>query len=63
MPFSAAMAATLRQTIQQVLVDLQETEKGRQILANAKLTGLKAASDREYDPHRRIIREVLNESY
>ncbi len=57
------MAATLRQTIQQILVDLQETEKGRQILATAKLTGLRAAADKEYDPHRRIIREVLNESY
>ena len=58
-----SMTPTLRQTIQQVLVDLQETEAGREILANAKLTGLKAATDREYDPHRRIIREVLNERY
>lgn len=54
---------TLRKKIQKILVDLDKTENGRQILTTAKLTSLRAATDREYDPHRRVIQEVLNESY
>ncbi len=53
----------LGQSIVQALVDLGQTAKGRDILAAAGLDRLVPAEDSEYDPHRRIIRAVLGESY
>lgn len=49
--------------IQEVLTSLGKSEEGRRILKISKLTGLIAATDAEYDHHRRIIREVLGEKY
>lgn len=49
--------------LQEILTSLKYSEEGRRILKKSKLTGLVAATDAEYDHHRRIIREVLGEKY
>jgi len=49
--------------LQEILTSLKDSEEGRRILKKSKLTGLVAATDAEYDDHRRIIREVLGEKY
>lgn len=49
--------------IQEILIGLKKHKEGRKILKNSKLTGLIAATDAEYDRHRRVIREVLGEKY
>ncbi len=59
----ASVETEMRDRIQDALLDLNDTLKGRQILKQARLTGLVVAVDGDYDPHRRIIREVLGEKY
>ncbi|MBI3776659.1 MAG: phosphate/phosphite/phosphonate ABC transporter substrate-binding protein [Gammaproteobacteria bacterium] len=49
----------LRTTIQTLLSKLHESAEGREILARAQLTGLRRASDQDYDRHREIIKAVL----
>jgi len=51
------------QRIQELLVQLRETQHGRKILAKAGLTGLVRATDDDYKPHREIIRRVLGELF
>ncbi|MEH6652349.1 MAG: PhnD/SsuA/transferrin family substrate-binding protein [Motiliproteus sp.] len=53
------MNSQLRQEIQQSLVQLEQTEKGRAVLKQAKMTGFGTAEDKDYDPHRRIIAKVM----
>ncbi|MEH6471579.1 MAG: PhnD/SsuA/transferrin family substrate-binding protein [Halopseudomonas sp.] len=53
------MDAELRQQIQQSLVGLEKTERGRAILKKAKMTGMGTAKDGDYDPHRLIIAKVV----
>jgi phosphonate transport system substrate-binding protein len=53
------MAASLRDRIQQAFVALDTTEEGLKILTQAKMTGMGAAKDQDYDPHRQIIAKVL----
>jgi phosphonate transport system substrate-binding protein len=54
-----AMPAQLRQTIQSSLVDLENSEAGRNILKTALLTGIGTADDKDYDPHRKMVRAVM----
>jgi phosphonate transport system substrate-binding protein len=49
----------LRQTIQSNLVDLENSEAGRSILSSALLTGIGRAEDKDYDPHRKMVRAVM----
>jgi len=49
--------------IQSILSGMKESSKGREVLKKANLTDLVTARDEEYDPHREIIRSVLDEKY
>ena len=53
------MAPHLRERIQSVLVDLEATEAGRQVLRAAVLSGIGRAEDKDYNPHRKMVRAVL----
>jgi len=53
------LSARLRESIQSALVDLESTEDGRKILKSAVLTGIGKAEDKDYDPHRRMVRAVF----
>ncbi len=55
--------AKLAERIRTVLLELRATPEGRAILKQAKLTGLVAASDGDFDPHRRIVETVFGEKY
>jgi phosphonate transport system substrate-binding protein len=52
------MPAKLRASIQATLVGLKDSEAGQQVLKAAVLTGMGKAEDKDYDPHRRIVRAV-----
>ncbi len=54
-----AMPAKLRVSIQSVLVDLENSEAGRKVLKSAVLTGIGKAEDKDYEPHRRMVRAVF----
>ena len=60
---SAAVAPQLQADITAALLQLNDSSAGRDALHLADLTGLRPASDSDYDPHRRIIERVLGESY
>jgi phosphonate transport system substrate-binding protein len=49
--------------IQKLLSELSQTERGKQVLKSAALTGLNISSDEEYDEHRKIIWHVRGENY
>jgi phosphonate transport system substrate-binding protein len=51
--------AKLRESIQSVLVDLESSEAGKKALKSAVLTGIGKAEDKDYDPHRRMVRAVI----
>lgn len=53
------MPKALSARIQALLVGLKTSEEGRAILTRAEMTGFGAASDVDYDPHRRIIHKVM----
>jgi phosphonate transport system substrate-binding protein len=53
------MPARLRDSIQSVLVDLENNDAGRKVLKSAVLTGIGKAEDKDYDPHRRMIKAVM----
>lgn len=59
----ADMRPGLRQQIQASMIKLDTTTRGREILAIAGYDGFVPATDKEYDTHRRIVREVLGERY
>ena len=54
-----AMPPKLRTAIQSTLVNLKNTDAGRQVLKSAVLTGMSTAEDKDYDPHRKIVRAVI----
>lgn len=54
------MPSRLRTSIRSILVDLKESDAGKQVLKAAVLTGMGKAEDKDYDPHRRIVRAVLD---
>lgn len=55
------MPRALRQQIQTVLVGLKDSAEGRAALRSARLTNLVTATDAEYDPLRRMVKDVLGE--
>jgi phosphonate transport system substrate-binding protein len=54
-----SVPAKLRESIQSALISLEKTESGQKILKTAFLTGIGKADDKDYEPHRRMIRAVL----
>jgi len=53
------MPAGLRDAVQAALVDLENSESGREVLKAALLSGIGKAQDRDYDPARKMVRAVL----
>jgi len=53
------LPAKLRASIQSILVDLKNSEAGRQVLKSAIMTGMGKAGDRDYDPHREMAAAVF----
>lgn len=53
------MPAKLAESIQSILVDLKNSEAGKQVLKSAVMTGMGKAEDKDYDPHRKIARAVM----
>lgn len=58
---SAGVSPELKNKIQQYMINLGNSEQGMAILESAGLTNLLSAKDSDYDPHRRIIKVVLDE--
>lgn len=54
-----SMPATMRGSIQALLVGLKDNEAGMRALRSAAMTGLGKAEDKDYNPHRRIVRAVI----
>lgn len=54
-----SMPVKLRTAVQSALAELGSSETGKQILKSAILTGIGKADDKDYDPHRKIVRAVL----
>jgi phosphonate transport system substrate-binding protein len=52
------MPAKLRTAIQSTLVSLKGSEAGKQVLKSAMMTDMGKAEDKDYDPHRKIVRAV-----
>ena len=52
-----------KERIIKALIMLNESSHGKKILKAAGLTGIRKVSDSDYDPHRKIIKRVLNEQY
>lgn len=57
------MSPELESNIQQILLDLNNSDVGKNILKSAKLTGIRLATDDEYDPHREVVNFIYNERY
>ena len=53
------MQATLAQSIQSLLLDLKNSDAGKQVLKSAIMTDMGFAEDRDYDPHRRMTIAVF----
>ena len=53
------MPARLREMIRSNLVDLENNEAGRNVLKAALLTGIGKADDKDYDPHRKMVKAVM----
>lgn len=49
----------LKAQIQSLLLGLSETDDGRSVLAQARLSAFRAVEDGEYDAHRMILRDVF----
>ena len=59
MAVKRTMPAKLRASIQSILVNLKNSEAGMQVLNSAVMTGMGKAEDKDYDPHRKIVRAVV----
>jgi phosphonate transport system substrate-binding protein len=53
------MPAKQRESIRSTLVNLENSEEGRKDLRAALLSGIGKADDKDYEPHRRMVRAVL----
>ncbi len=53
------MPAKLRASIQSILVNLKTSDPGNQVLKSAAMTGMGKAEDKDYEPHRKIVRAVM----
>jgi phosphonate transport system substrate-binding protein len=54
-----SMPPKLAETIQVILLDLKNSDDGRQVLKSAIMTGIANAVDRDYDPHRKMTTAVF----
>ena len=52
------MPAELKQRLQTLLVNLKQSEEGRKILKQARLSAFNPVTDKDYDPHREIVEAV-----
>jgi phosphonate transport system substrate-binding protein len=52
------MPAELKQKLKRLLVDLKYSEEGRNILKQAQLSAFNPVTNKDYDPHRRIVEAV-----
>jgi len=53
------MPAKLADSIQSILLELKNSEAGRQVLKSAIMTGMGPAADKDYDPHRKMTTAVF----
>jgi phosphonate transport system substrate-binding protein len=53
------MPVKLAEAIELVLLDLKNSDAGKQVLTSAIMTGIERAGDRDYNPHRRMITAVF----
>jgi phosphonate transport system substrate-binding protein len=53
------MPQKLRESIESALLGLSGAAEGRKILSAAKTTGMGRAEDKDYNPHRKMIRAVF----
>ncbi|HEB59546.1 MAG TPA: phosphate/phosphite/phosphonate ABC transporter substrate-binding protein [Gammaproteobacteria bacterium] len=60
---SPHMDPALGRRIRALMISLRDSDAGRAILTAARVTAFVPTQDADYDPHRRIVREVLNEQY
>lgn len=60
---SGNIDANTRERIVSSLLMLNDSRQGKKLLKGAGLTGIRAASDKDYDAHRKIIKRVLGEDY
>jgi phosphonate transport system substrate-binding protein len=54
-----SMAPKLAESIQSILLELGDNETGKNVLKAAMTTGIGKASDKDYDPHRRMTTAVF----
>lgn len=59
----SAMTPKLRQQIQAEMIRLNTTEPGKGLLATLGIDAFVAATDKEYDRYRQVVREVLGEEF
>lgn len=57
------MPAATRAALQTTLIKMKLDPEGMAALKSAEISGLIEAKDQDYDPHRKIVKEVLGESY
>ena len=53
------MPASLRDSVQSILVELDRSDAGKAVLKSARTTRLRMAQDKDYDPHRRMVNAVF----
>ena len=58
-----SMPAKLRTAVQTALVNLRTSDTGKHVLSAAALTGMGKAEDKDYDPHRKIVRAVFESAH
>jgi phosphonate transport system substrate-binding protein len=54
-----SMPAALRESIRTHLLDLESSDAGKEVLKAALVTGIGRAEDKDYDPHRKMVRAVI----
>ncbi len=52
------MPIAFKRRLQTLLVNLKQSEEGRKILQQARLSAFNPVTDKDYDPHRKIVRAV-----
>ena len=52
------MPQALKQRIRSLLVNLNQSEEGREILKQARLSAFNPVTDQDYDAHREIVKSV-----
>ena len=58
-----SMPQSLSKKIQELMLDLNNSDKGKEILRKSKLTGIHVADDKDYDSYRKILHEVFGNNY